>query len=294
MQMKNWFLSIALGFPLGVCAMQPQDMKRDVSIFENVLESALRHDVGRHVRSIQGSYLDGQGLVFDIVIRQGGQNWFSHIGANDETSMAFIELETSDLDTLAEQFSQFGEEFANVSKEVYFTTMDTVREKAEAVRRSAEQEREVNRELRELEREKRELDLVREFENNADKKEMGTRVKELENQIATLQARQSEISKAHQALKQSIEQKKAQQAQVEEKAQQELKKQLNASLSKVLCDYGSGLKSLPTDEHINFVVTGLDKKQKHIAVYSKRDVLKCVSGDWKADKLSVQAKYYTF
>ncbi|MFM9625778.1 hypothetical protein ACKI14_49000, partial [Streptomyces turgidiscabies] len=75
--------------------------------------------------------------------------------------------------------------------------------------------------------------------------------------------------------------------------QQKLFTQVNNSISLTLCDYGSGLRSLPNDEHVSFVLNGLaDNRKSMIKVFNKADIKKCVMGDIKPNDLALKAISY--
>ena len=87
------------------------------------------------------------------------------------------------------------------------------------------------------------------------------------------------------------------QARVKEQKQQlaSLAKQVDKSLSLTLCDYGSGLRNLPNDEHVSFIIRGVSEgKTEQVKVFKKSDIKKCVVGDIKAAQLLEKASTYSF
>ena len=55
-------------------------LKREVTIFQRVVSTALQHDTRDQISSVAGSYLAGQGVVIDISLRGNNRfNWRKHI-----------------------------------------------------------------------------------------------------------------------------------------------------------------------------------------------------------------------
>ncbi|QTH72783.1 hypothetical protein [Pseudoalteromonas xiamenensis] len=269
-------------------------MERDVSIFENVLESALQHDVGKSIRDVKGFYLKHQGIVFNVNVKTGNR-WFSRFSDDSgDGAMAFMSLDPESLDAIAEHLGNFGEDLADASREAYHQTMENVRLQAEEVRRSAEQERELSREIRELERERRELGFAKGLEDKDEKAETEQRLKELEAKIKTLQSQQETLAAEQKELKRTMADQKAKQASQKQEAQAATQEKLDQALSKSLCDYGAGLKTLPENEHVSFIVTGLTGSGKQVHVYTKDDIQACVSGKFSVAKLREKVERYTF
>ena len=87
------------------------------------------------------------------------------------------------------------------------------------------------------------------------------------------------------------------QARVKEQKQQlaALAQQVDKSLTLTLCDYGSGLRNLPNDEHVSFIIRGVSEgKTEQVKVFKKSDIKKCVVGDIKAAQLLEKASTYSF
>lgn len=286
-------LALSAGFAATAKEIDLAAMDRDVSIFENVLSSALKHDLGKSIRQIEGYYLKHQGVVFNLSVRSENR-WFSYTSHDGERNVEFFDFDSEQLEAMAEQFSQFGEDVAAYSKEALRATMENARMNAEEARRAAEQEREVNREIRDLERERRDLDFAQNLEDKESKAELKERLKELESRLTTLQTEQQKLSKAQTTLKQTLAEQRAKQQAQKLEAEKTLQTQLRDALSKTLCDYGAGLKSLPADERVSFVISGVKDKQKQVQVFSKEDIMACISSKITAEKLQSKADIYSF
>lgn len=286
-------LALSIGFSATAKEIDFAAMDRDVSIFENVLSSSLKHDLGKSIRQIEGYYLKHQGIVFNLSVRSENR-WFNYSNHHGDKSMEFFEFDTEQLEAMAEQFSQFGEDVATYSKEALRTTMENARMNAEEARRAAEQEREINREIRDLERERRDLDFARNLEEKEAKVELKERLKELEARLSTLLSEQQKLSKAQATLKQTLAEQKAKQEAQKLETEKALQTQLRNALAKTLCDYGAGLKSLPANEHVSFVISGVRDKQKQVQVFTKENIMACISSKISSETLQSKADIYTF
>lgn len=272
-------------------------IQREVGIMENILSSALKQDTDKKIRAISANYFVGQGVVFELDVR-GVSRWqtiFSNAPNAPLPPLPDIDFSNVDVEFITEHVEVLSEQAVESSREAYQQAMEVMREGAERVRDIAEQERDVSRDLRELEREKRDLEFASRHDNSAEAKELEQRKKALEKEIAKLEKQQSTLTKQQQQLRQDINAKQAEREKQQAAEQQKLLTQVNNSISLTLCDYGSGLRSLPNDERVSFVLKGLaDKNQSLIKVFTKADIKKCVVGDIKASELALKAISYQF
>jgi hypothetical protein len=71
-------------------------------------------------------------------------------------------------------------------------------------------------------------------------------------------------------------------------------------LYKAMCDYGSTLRELPTDERVSIILTGLgqqgeDKRRTDkIHVFNKADLQECQSDDISVATLRERSTYYSY
>jgi len=270
---------------------------REVSIMENILSAALKQDTDKKVRSINANYFANQGVVFELDI-QGNRRWqtiFS--GAPDAPLPPMPEIDFADVNVefISKQVEIISEQAVESSREAYQQAMEVMREGAEKVRDIAHKERDVSRELRDLERERRDLEFATRHDNSAETKELALRKKSLEKEIAALEKQQTKLTKQHQKIRQDISAKQAEREKQQAVEQKQMLEQISKSISLTLCDYGSGLRSLPNDEHISFVLNGFGHKNNNlIKVFNKADIKKCVVGDIKAGDLAAKAISYQF
>ncbi|HEA18129.1 MAG TPA: hypothetical protein ENH88_17130 [Pseudoalteromonas prydzensis] len=272
-------------------------IQREVGIMENILSSALKQDTDKKIRAISANYFVDQGVVFELDVR-GASRWqtiFSHAPNAPLPPLPDIDFSNVNVEFISDHVEVLSEQAVESSREAYQQAMEVMREGAERVRDIAEQERDVSRDLRDLEREKRDLEFASRHDNSVEAKELEQRKKTLEKEIAKLEKQQTTLTKQQQQLRQDINAKQAEREKQQAAEQQKLLTQVNHSISLTLCDYGSGLRSLPNDEHVSFVLKGLaDKNKSLIKVFNKADIKKCVVGDIKAGDLALKAISYQF
>ncbi|CAM4410816.1 hypothetical protein [Pseudoalteromonas ostreae] len=272
-------------------------IQREVGIMENILSSALKQDTDKKVRAISANYFVDQGVVFELDVR-GTNRWqtiLSSVPNAPLPPMPDIDFSEVNIEFISDHAEAISEHAVESSRKAYQQAMEVMREGAERVREAAEQERDISRELRDLEREKRDLEFASRHDNSAEAKELAERKKSLEKEITELEKQQVKLTKQQQKLRQDITEKQAERAKQQAAEQQKLLVQVNKSISLTLCDYGSGLRSLPNDEHVSFVLKGLgDKNTSLIKVFNKSDIKKCVVGDIKASDLALKAISYQF
>lgn len=272
-------------------------IQREVGIMENIISTALKQDIDKRVRAMTANYLVNQGVVFELEIR-GASRWqsiFSSVPSAPLPPMPEIDFSEVNIEFISDHVEVISEQAVESSREAYQQAMEVMREGAERVREVAEQERDISRELRDLEREKRDLEFASRHDNSAEAKELAQRKKSLEKEISELEKQQVKLTKQQQKLRQDITEKQAERVKQQAAEQQKLLTQVNNSISLTLCDYGSGLRSLPNNEHVSFVLKGLGEENKNvIKVFNKADIKKCVIGDIKAAELALKAVSYQF
>lgn len=312
-------------------------LDRDVEIMKNIVETALKQDTrGQAIRfrRIEATYLAQQGVMFTINTSSRGHHFkFDFL----EEVMPLVEgmdsvkvgvVATDDLDAMPPlpplpPMPNAGEIIEDVLNEVEVEFLqgdvesaihraqdqqrevrEMARENWEKLRSLKEQLRDLAWEQREHEREKRDLEfqLRRSKDDAEDQQEAQTRLQELETRIQALASKTAEV-KAHSkevqaAQKQRMQQKKAKQAE----AYKRFLMDFEAIVGETLCRYGAGLKALPDNEYVTFVLEGFGKgngrrakdKQDRIYVFSKARVKDCVAEKIDANTLLTEVKAYEF
>ena len=303
--MKKMMMCSVIAIVTGCASVQslaqaPEQLSaiaREVSIMENILSTALKQDTDKKVRAINANYFAKQGIVFELDIR-GANRWHAIFsGAPDAPLPPMPDIDFSDvnIEFISDHVEIISEQAVESSREAYQHAMEVMRDGAEKVRDIAEKERDVSRELRDLEREKRDLEFARRHDNSAEEKELAARKKSVEKEIKALEKQQTKLTKEQKKARQEISAKQAQREKQKAVEQKQLLEKINQSISLTLCDYGSGLRSLPNNEHVSFVLGGLGQNSKSlIKVFNKSDIKKCVIGETKASELARKAVSYQF
>ena len=303
--MKKMMMCSVIAIATGCASVQslaqaPEQLSaiaREVSIMENILSTALKQDTDKKVRAINANYFAKQGIVFELDIR-GANRWHAIFsGAPDAPLPPMPDIDFSDvnIEFISDHVEIISEQAVESSREAYQHAMEVMRDGAEKVRDIAEKERDVSRELRDLEREKRDLEFATRHDNSAEEKELAARKKSVEKEIKALEKQQTKLTKEQKKARQEISAKQAQREKQKAAEQKQLLEKINQSISLTLCDYGSGLRSLPNNEHVSFVLGGLGQNSKSlIKVFNKSDIKKCVIGETKASELALKAVSYQF
>jgi hypothetical protein len=280
------------------------EMQQQLNIMNNIIKSSTaekREKKSFRVTAVDSIYLHGQGVVFTLSTSSSLGRWgrFDHNfpmpvisptapiapvsrmppvsmdgSFNQEINIAVNEAMASvDFEQVIEQLQEHQEEFGELRNE----------------------QRELAYDVRNIEREKRDLQYQL---RHADKDSQ----KELIAQKKALELRKVASDKKRKALEAQINKIKAnnkKQYQEREKQRLDYFKNLTKSLAQTMCMYGNGLKALPKNERISFILkNGGDKvKRQHndlIFVFNKRDVNACLSDEINVDKLLTKAKLYQF
>lgn len=272
-------------------------IQREVGIMEKILTAALKQDTDNKVSNVSASYLQHQGVVFSFDVR--GSRWstiFASVPDAPLPPMPDINFdEISDIEILGDHVQVISDAVVVKTQEAYQHAMEMMRESAEQVREVAEQERDISREIRDLEREKRDIEFERRHDKEAENQALEQRKKELQASIKELEKEQQTLSLKQQRLRKQLAEKKQARAKEQQQQMMALTNSVNNSIALSLCDYGSGLRSLPDNEHVSVVIRGLDQSKKdHIKVFKKADIKQCVVGNIKSSQLLERASSYVF
>ncbi|MDP5029338.1 MAG: hypothetical protein NWQ54_21435 [Paraglaciecola sp.] len=282
-----------------------KDVRNELGIMLNILQASLRQNNNKELRFRANSvtYLANQGVVFGISSNNHGKvfgfdlgNMLSDISAampvappvnNSGTGFGFdfdeVEFEEAIRDAF-ERDSEFAQD-----------TRDKMRELSERQRDLAWEQREYERNRRDLEFEKRSADGER-------RKELEKELNKLASEVKKLESKRVELEKYTEELAQ--EQSKV--AAERETARQKLYSQSLAAfedtVGTMLCRYGAGLKALPDDENISFVLNDFIQAQDNSAigthdkvyVFKNKDVKACVTGKNNKEQLLSAVTTYLF
>ena len=286
----------------GHAATNYAELNKELEIMNSVLATTLKQtskEEAIRFRGLETSYLASQGVVFQVSTSRG--SW----GLNLDLRQFIPGTPTPPSAPIV--IGGDGRSFQiEVQEDWEHMIEDTVRQVENVFRESNEQLREIRGEARELswemrEYERRMRDLNFELRNADDdrKANIQSNLDELNEEIAELKQRQMELEEYASTLE--TEQK----AQVEKQKnayQQANKAFLSAfeeRIADTLCRFGAGLRALPDDEHISFVLKNFHAnentgKQDRIYVFKETDVKSCVQERIDAPELLAKATVYEF
>lgn len=278
------------------------ELSKELEIMTGIMQTALRQNNNRkgiRFRSIDATYLAKQGVVFEVNTSQGG--WQIDIG-NVFSELRFpaapaAPAAISDHD--GDWVVELNNDWVEAAEEMAEGVHDAMREARDRLRELREREREFAWESREYERRKRDLEFEKRNADEERKKEIEAQRKELEKELAELNSQKAEVSKY---AKEIEAQQKKKNAERQAAKQQEYKRFLAAfeeSVGDMLCKYGAGIKALPKDENISFVLNQFGSgdsrnKRDKIYVFEHKDVQDCVRDNIDAEKLLAKSNTYSF
>lgn len=304
--MKKALIALAAGaFTIGSAhsATNMTELSKDLAIMSSILQTALQQgndDKGIRFRNLDVSYLADQGVVFEVSTTKGGWNFNFDFGdivnalpiaprapvaPAGNGNHWVIDIEQEDFEQEVEQAMEHAQ--------------DAMREAREQLRDLRNRERELSWEQREYERRRRDIEFEKSHADENDRKELEQEIKELNKEQEKLNTKRQEIDK----YASEIEKEQQKQAQATKEARE---KQYRAFLARfeenvadVLCKYGAGVKSMPDDEHVSFVLNGFGEekgrdRQDKIYVFKNKDIKSCVAEKIDTNKLLSNAQTYLF
>ncbi len=291
--MMTKLISIAillLGWSHGTyCAVDHKNLTKDLEIMENILKTALKQKDKKKAicfQSINSIYLADQGVLFEVSTTGNRSHFGSMLHSlghvvppvppvpaiafrHGDAHVMEVDIDMEETERYIEKIEAMAEEFE---------------ENFEKIQEIAETEREVEWEIRDKKRELKDKSFEIRHAKEKRKKELQKELSSLKKDIGTLSQEAKKI-KAERSQYEAIQKKNM----AEQKAS--YKNNVNDFflhfenvISDTLCRYGSGLKSLPSDENITFRVKDLGlvedepvkKNHDKMYVFSKKSVKDCV------------------
>ncbi|GAB3028018.1 hypothetical protein [Bowmanella dokdonensis] len=293
----------ALTAPQLQAAQDLAGLNKELEIMTGIMNTTLRQDRSKgdiRVRSLDATYLTGQGVLFEMNTSGAGLGFSFNFGelfggvppapaapaVSGGDYQFHIQIDDDELDSRIEEAME--------------VARDALRENREKLGELREQERELAWEMREYERRKRDLEFEKRHAEGERKKDLNQDTQELETELARLRERQKEVAQYAQELEKEQQQQALKQ---QEALQQQYKSFLagfESNVADVLCKYGAGLRTLPQDEHVSLVLKNFMQdpqgggRQDKIYVFRNQDVQACVTGKLNAQKLLEQVRTYQF
>lgn len=305
--MKSILVAGLLTTSMTAIAASPNmvELNKELEIMSGVIDTALKQDASRdgiRYRSVETTYLAKQGVVFDINVRSRGAGWSAQLSQMLPTMpvapvapRAPVVISSSDSDFEFE-VSEDWEEFAEETME---RLSDVFRESSSQIRELRSQERELASEKRELERRKRDLEFELRMAGNGREKEIKEELKELDKEMNQYVSREKELENHAAELEKEQNERVAKQKEAQEQAYKQFLANFEGNIGDTLCRFGAGLRSLPDDENISFVLKDFSRDTRgkdtdRIYVFSKRKVKDCLQEKINPSQLISSADIYEF
>ncbi|MFC3120286.1 hypothetical protein [Agaribacter flavus] len=282
-------------------------LDNELEIMSGIIHTSLKQESdpkGVRYRSIDASYLAKQGVVFKI--NTTGSSFIFSDGLTER----FIEFFPEGINTpIFSINTNGGEDFSfevktdvdwnEVTADAMIEIEEGMHELSEHLRELKNESRELAWESREYERELRDLRFRQRAADRNAKAELDTETKALEKAIAKVKEKEAQIKARAEKIATVKKEQVTKQKEAREKAYKSFLVSFEDRVSQALCSFGGGLKALPNDEHITFVLQNfsLDSAKKNkdrVYVFSNEQVKRCVQSKIKADTLLSKAEVYEF
>jgi hypothetical protein len=261
------------------------------------------------IRSIDSVYLQGQGAIFTIKSTQRGSShrqFFQTVAPLEPLTalepLAALEalapvsggeriIISNDEDLVID----FGEIDFEEHEDELERVIEVFEQQQEGARELRSEQREIAYEIRDIDRERKDIEYQLQRAESKTKNELQTELKKLEvNRLALNKNKIKLEQKAAKLNKQREEQKIAQ-----IKAKKEHFTALNNALVETLCLYGNGLREVPSNEYVSFIIKGAGQQKDRgfkdqILVFNKKDINACANSKLTAKKLLAAAEQYQF
>ena len=302
---KTLIAMLMAGMAMGSASAKTDlpELNKELEIMTNIMQTALRQNndkQGIRFRNIDVTYLQGQGVLFEVSTSGGG--WHFDIG--EIISGLNVPVAPIPPINLTGDESQFVIEFEDgeiqeLAREATEAAKDALREAQHKLRELREREREYSWEEREYERRKRDLDFER---RNADEKrraKIDEKAKELEKELKEIESRRAEVKRYAKEIEEEQKQQQEKRAAAKQAQYKRFLADFEASIGDVLCKYGAGIKALPASENISFILpkfgsASRSEKQDRIYVFKHKDVQSCVRDKINTNQLLEKASAYMF
>lgn len=273
-----------------------QELSKELEIMNSVLNTALKQDTRDQAikfRSMQTSYLANQGVVFTLSTTGKATRVFFENGfPAPPEPIPVLDLSGSGV---------FSHDMEIELQETIHEALDSVKHhfsgSHDRLQDLRSESRDLAWEVREYERRKRDLNFALRNAEASRAKELKDDLKELEKELVELSKKQADIqaysAKIESEQKALIEKKQAE----SEQAKKSFLASFEEGIADTLCRFGGGLRAIPNNENVSFVLRGFNKNhasQDKIYVFKVEDVKKCVQEKIKVSKLLANAIVYDF
>lgn len=288
------------------------NLHKQLTIMNDIMLSSAKATQNSHqslIRSIDSVYLQGQGAIFTIKSAQRGSShrqFFQTVAPLEPLaaleSLAALEalapvsggeriIVSNDEDLVID----FGEIDFEEHEDELERVIEVFEQQQEGARELRSEQREIAYEMRDIDRQRKDIEYQLQRAENKTKNELQTELKKLEvNRLALNKNKIKLEQKTAKLNKQREEQKTAQ-----IKAKKEHFTALNNALVETLCLYGNGLREVPNNEFVSFIIKGAGEQKSRgfkdqILVFNKKDINACANSKLTAKKLLAAAEQYQF
>ena len=279
----------------------------------SILHTALkqnRDNEGVRYRSLKAKYLAKQGVVFEV----NSSNRISHPGFDFDFNFGFGDgarfvipdapepIDVHEIERQVEEAMEHVNEqdWGVIVSDALESSREAMARVRDRLRSLRDVERELSYERRELERERRELEFEsRSANSNDERKEFEQLRKELDKRTEELEKRRTEINKYASEIELENIKKNDERIEAYKKSTKKFLAHFEGEVADAMCRYGAGLKALPDNENVSFVLSKFGdgtpgEKKDRIYVFSYKDIRSCVSEKIDADELLTRVESYVF
>lgn len=315
-------MSAALGPAHGKSSVDMGELSEELNIMQGIVKTAFRNQKvqsGLRVRQIEATYLANQGIVFDISTSGSGSfefNFdFSQMLSDIQASASAYAYATSSSSSApapppAPQVNISGSgdwttifveegDWERYAEDIRNEVREAMHEARDKLRELRDLERGYEWEQREYEREKRDLEFQKRTAQQEVKSEIERRLSEIREKVNALSAKRVEVSEYAEKVKEEQKKRVLEQNEVEKKKYVMFLANFESNVADILCKYGAGIKALPSEENVSFVLKDLgrkpgdgDEKVDKVYVFANEDIQRCVRG--KIDEQALLTKVQTY
>ncbi|QBG37378.1 hypothetical protein [Litorilituus sediminis] len=276
-------------------------IQKQMLVMNNIIKSSVkaqRGTGGGKISAIDSVYLQGQGAIFTISAHgfNRSRHDFNFVmptapvaptapGAflDDDIHVEVIEFDEdiyADMESQAREFEQ---------------AVKVFEKQQEHARSLRDEQREIAYEMRELSRESKDIAYQQRRADKETKAKLAVKVQEIEKKQKAL--KETKVSLEKQVKQLNEQQKKQKLAQAKER--EAYFKSLSNGLIETLCLYGNGLRAVPKNEHVSFIIKSAGEREGRnykdvVYVFSKSDINDCASDKISMKKLLAKASHYQF
>lgn len=299
-------LACCVGLSMPVMAADYDAIAKELTLMKSVLDTALKQPSaksGIRYRGLSANYLADQGVVFEVSSSQSRSfSFFGH--DNQHMPVAPHAPQTPATPVIPNIINIEGMEDGIERIELIVeNAMENVEmaffEHRDELQQLREEERDIAWELRDAQRELRDLNFTLRNADAQSKPELTKEIQQIEQKITQYEAKQEAAEAQSQELLTARKTKLAQQQAQKEQAKKQFLAQFEMQVGDALCRFGAGLRAVPSDAFINFVIkdmaiTSDGHSANQIYVFKMRDIKDCVQEKIDTNGLLTAAKVYQF